>query len=70
MVERERERLLDRLGHDDAPAVVGLAGHGVDALRGWFTGYLPALVLGVVLPPAVLVVLALDRPGVGAGRRC
>ena len=62
VVERERERLLDRLGHDDAPAVVPLASHGVDALRGWFTGTLPALVLAVVLPPAVLVVLALADP--------
>ncbi|MFC5142527.1 ABC transporter transmembrane domain-containing protein, partial [Actinomycetospora rhizophila] len=62
VVERERERLLERLGHDDAPAVVPLASHGVDALRGWFTATLPALVLAVVLPPAVLVVLALADP--------
>jgi len=60
VVERERERLLARLGHEDAPEVVSLAGHGVDALRGWFTGTLPALVLAVVLPPAVLVVLAVN----------
>jgi ATP-binding cassette, subfamily C, bacterial CydCD len=59
-VERERERLLGRLGHDDAPAIVPLASHGVDALRGWFTATLPALVLAVVLPPAVLVVLAVN----------
>ncbi|WP_345382129.1 ABC transporter transmembrane domain-containing protein, partial [Actinomycetospora straminea] len=62
VVERERERLLEHLGHDDDPAIVPLAGHGVDALRGWFTGTLPALVLAVVLPPAVLVVLALADP--------
>ncbi|MEJ2865476.1 thiol reductant ABC exporter subunit CydC [Actinomycetospora flava] len=62
VVERERERLLGRLSRDDAPAVVPLASHGVDALRGWFTGTLPALVLAVVLPPAVLVVLALADP--------
>ncbi|WP_345341323.1 ABC transporter transmembrane domain-containing protein, partial [Actinomycetospora succinea] len=62
VVEAERERLLDRLSHDDAPAVVPLASHGVDALRGWFTATLPALVLAVVLPPAVLVVLALADP--------
>jgi ATP-binding cassette subfamily C protein CydCD len=47
VVERERERLLDRLARDDAPEIVGLAGHGVDALRGWFTATLPALVLAV-----------------------
>ncbi|MDD7967655.1 thiol reductant ABC exporter subunit CydC [Actinomycetospora lemnae] len=62
VVERERERLLEQLGHDDDPAIVPLAGHGVDALRAWFTGTLPALVLAVVLPPAVLVVLALADP--------
>ncbi|WP_433787019.1 thiol reductant ABC exporter subunit CydC [Actinomycetospora sp. CA-101289] len=66
VVERERERLLDRLAHDDAPEIVGLAGHGVDALRGWFTATLPALVLAVVLPPAVLVVLAVTDPASAA----
>ncbi|MHC1560140.1 thiol reductant ABC exporter subunit CydC [Actinomycetospora sp. C-140] len=62
VVDRERERLLGHLAHADAPAVVPLAAHGVDALRGWFTATLPALVLAVVLPPAVLVVLALADP--------
>ncbi|WP_345421612.1 ABC transporter transmembrane domain-containing protein, partial [Actinomycetospora chlora] len=62
VVERERERLLDRLAHDDDPRIVPLAAHGVDALRGWFTATLPALVLAVVLPPAVLVVIALADP--------
>ncbi|MEJ2885607.1 thiol reductant ABC exporter subunit CydC [Actinomycetospora aeridis] len=62
VVEQERERLLERLGHDDAPAIVPLASHGVDALRGWFTATLPALVVAVVLPPAVIAVLALADP--------
>ncbi len=62
VVERLRERLLVHLVHERAPGAVALAGHGVDALRDWFTAYLPALVLGVVLPPGVLVVLALTDP--------
>ncbi|MFI5934377.1 thiol reductant ABC exporter subunit CydC [Actinoplanes sp. NPDC051494] len=36
---------------------------GLDALRPWFSGYLPALVLGVVLPPAVLLAMASVDPG-------
>ncbi|WP_438870808.1 ABC transporter transmembrane domain-containing protein, partial [Paractinoplanes ovalisporus] len=35
---------------------------GVDALKPWFSGYLPALVLGVVLPPMVIVAMALVDP--------
>ncbi|ROP27362.1 ATP-binding cassette subfamily C protein CydCD [Couchioplanes caeruleus] len=35
---------------------------GVDALRPWFTGYLPALVLGAVLPPLVIVAMAVVDP--------
>ena len=36
---------------------------GLDALRPWFDGYLPALVLGVALPPLVIVAMALVDPG-------
>ncbi|WP_253237395.1 thiol reductant ABC exporter subunit CydC [Paractinoplanes aksuensis] len=32
---------------------------GLDALKPWFSGYLPALVLGVALPPLVIVAMAL-----------
>ncbi|GGL17103.1 thiol reductant ABC exporter subunit CydC [Mangrovihabitans endophyticus] len=35
---------------------------GLDALRPWFTGYLPALALGVLLPPLVIVVMAVVDP--------
>jgi ATP-binding cassette subfamily C protein CydCD len=35
---------------------------GLDALRPWFAGYLPALVLAVVLPPLVVLVMALVDP--------
>jgi len=35
---------------------------GLAALRPWFAGYLPALVLGVALPPLVIVVLAVVDP--------
>ncbi len=34
-----------------------LSGRGLDALDGYFTGYLPQLVLGVTVPAAVLVTL-------------
>ncbi|XVU22243.1 thiol reductant ABC exporter subunit CydC [Actinoplanes sp. CA-054009] len=33
--------------------------NGLDALRPWFSGYLPSLVLGVALPPLVIVTMAL-----------
>ncbi|WP_305784608.1 thiol reductant ABC exporter subunit CydC [Symbioplanes lichenis] len=35
---------------------------GLDALKPWFSGYLPALVLGVALPPLVLVAMFLADP--------
>jgi len=35
---------------------------GMDALRPWFAGYLPSLVLAVVLPPLVVVVMAVVDP--------
>jgi ATP-binding cassette, subfamily C, bacterial CydCD len=35
---------------------------GLDALWPWFAGYLPSLVLGVVMPPLVIVVMALVDP--------
>jgi len=35
---------------------------GLDALRPWFAGYLPALILGVALPPLVIVAMALVDP--------
>ncbi|GAA1609050.1 thiol reductant ABC exporter subunit CydC [Actinoplanes couchii] len=37
-------------------------GTGLEALRPWFSGYLPALVLGVLLPPAVVVIMAVVDP--------
>ncbi|XVV09434.1 ATP-binding cassette domain-containing protein [Actinoplanes sp. CA-131856] len=36
--------------------------NGLDALRPWFSGYLPSLVLGVALPPLVIVTMALVDP--------
>ncbi|GAB1691632.1 thiol reductant ABC exporter subunit CydC [Krasilnikovia sp. M28-CT-15] len=35
---------------------------GLDALRPWFSGYLPALVLGVALPPLVVAAIAVVDP--------
>ncbi|MCY1138532.1 thiol reductant ABC exporter subunit CydC [Actinoplanes sp. Pm04-4] len=35
---------------------------GLDALKPWFSGYLPALVLGVALPPLVIVAMAVVDP--------
>ncbi|NUR74283.1 MAG: thiol reductant ABC exporter subunit CydD [Hamadaea sp.] len=35
-----------------------LTGRGLDALDGYFTGYLPQLILGVTVPAAVLITLA------------
>ncbi|GIE36452.1 ABC transporter [Actinoplanes italicus] len=37
-------------------------GTGLDALRPWFSGYLPALVLGVLLPPLVVAIMAVADP--------
>ncbi|APE33068.1 hypothetical protein BOX37_02765 [Nocardia mangyaensis] len=36
-----------------------VVGNGLNGLRGWFTGYLPALLLACLVPPVVLVVIAL-----------
>ncbi|MDY7088404.1 MAG: ATP-binding cassette domain-containing protein [Actinomycetota bacterium] len=35
---------------------------GLDSLKPWFSGYLPALVLGVALPPLVVVAMAVVDP--------
>ncbi|MET8153330.1 thiol reductant ABC exporter subunit CydC [Actinoplanes sp. NPDC049668] len=35
---------------------------GLDSLRPWFSGYLPALVLGVALPPLVIAAMAVTDP--------
>ncbi|PWJ54101.1 ATP-binding cassette, subfamily C, CydCD [Quadrisphaera granulorum] len=35
----------------------GGAAAGLDALRPWFSGYLPSLVVGVLMPPVVVLVL-------------
>ncbi|MEU8228482.1 thiol reductant ABC exporter subunit CydC [Actinoplanes sp. NPDC048967] len=44
-----------RFGGNRLTAVLG---SGLDSLRPWFSGYLPALVLGVALPPLVIVAMA------------
>ncbi|WP_344820638.1 ABC transporter transmembrane domain-containing protein, partial [Actinoplanes cyaneus] len=41
-------------------------GTGLDSLRPWFAGYLPSLVLGVLLPPAVIAVMFLTDPASAA----
>ncbi|GAA3347946.1 hypothetical protein GCM10020358_64610 [Amorphoplanes nipponensis] len=48
-----------RFGGNRLTAVLG---SGLDALRPWFSGYLPALVLGVALPPLVIVAMAVTDP--------
>jgi ATP-binding cassette subfamily C protein CydCD len=48
-----------RFGGNRLTAVLGA---GLDALRPWFSGYLPALVLGVALPPLVIVAMARTDP--------
>lgn len=37
-------------------------GTGLDALKPWFSGYLPALALGVLLPPLVILVMSVVDP--------
>jgi ABC-type transport system involved in cytochrome bd biosynthesis fused ATPase/permease subunit len=65
-----RRSLLDRV-IERGPAWVAsygpgrlttVLGTGLEALRPWFSGYLPALVLGVVLPPLVIVIMAVVDP--------
>ncbi|MCI2240622.1 thiol reductant ABC exporter subunit CydC [Paenibacillus sp. TRM 82003] len=46
-----------------AARLTALLAQGLPALDGWFTRYLPALVPGVLLPPTVLVLLALLDTG-------
>uniref|UniRef100_UPI003D7DA693 ATP-binding cassette domain-containing protein n=1 Tax=Kineococcus sp. SYSU DK005 TaxID=3383126 RepID=UPI003D7DA693 len=46
-----------------AARLTALLVQGLPALDGWFTRYLPALVPGALLPPAVLVLLALLDTG-------
>ncbi len=65
-----RQSLLDRIvGRGPAwVAAYGpgrlstVLGTGLDVLRPWFSGYLPALVLGVLLPPLVVVIMAFVDP--------
>jgi ATP-binding cassette subfamily C protein CydCD len=65
-----RRALLDRVV-ERGPAWVAsygpgrlttVLGTGLESLRPWFSGYLPALILGVVLPPLVVVIMALADP--------
>ncbi|MBB2943686.1 ATP-binding cassette subfamily C protein CydCD [Actinoplanes lutulentus] len=37
-------------------------GTGLDALKPWFSGYLPAVALGVILPPLVILVMFVVDP--------
>ncbi|MGM7647296.1 thiol reductant ABC exporter subunit CydD [Nocardia sp. JW2] len=39
-----------------------VVGNGLGGLRGWYTGYLPALLLACLVPPIVLVVIAFHDP--------
>ncbi|AGL18097.1 thiol reductant ABC exporter subunit CydC [Actinoplanes sp. N902-109] len=48
-------------GYGSGRLIATLTG-GLDALRPWFSGYLPALVLGVALPPLVLLAMAFVDP--------
>jgi ATP-binding cassette subfamily C protein CydCD len=45
-----------------ANRLTAVLGSGLDSLRPWFSGYLPALVLGVALPPLVIVAMAVTDP--------
>ncbi len=67
LTRRAGERALE-LGPDGvqrfgAARLTALLVQGLPALDGWFTRYLPALVPGALLPPVVLVLLALLDPG-------
>ncbi|WP_433382949.1 thiol reductant ABC exporter subunit CydD [Dactylosporangium sp. CA-152071] len=48
-------------GHGSGRLVAVLGG-GIDALRPWFSGYLPSLVLGVALPPLVVAAMLFADP--------
>jgi ATP-binding cassette subfamily C protein CydCD len=45
-----------------AGRLIAVLTSGTAALRPWFSGYLPALVLGVTLPPLVILVMAVADP--------
>ncbi|MDI6104870.1 thiol reductant ABC exporter subunit CydC [Actinoplanes sp. NEAU-A12] len=65
-----RRSLLDRVvgrgpawvASYGAGRLTTVLGTGLDALRPWFSGYLPALILGVLLPPLVVVIMAVVDP--------
>ncbi|KUL40224.1 hypothetical protein ADL15_07610 [Actinoplanes awajinensis subsp. mycoplanecinus] len=78
VARRTAARVTDELRRSLLAAIVGrgpawvasygagrlttVLGAGLDSLRPWFSGYLPSLVLGVLLPPAVIIVMALVDP--------
>src|SRR5258708_16664892 len=53
-------------GIRDAAGLTQLTTAGLDSLDGYFTGYLPALILAVAVPLAVLVAIAVADPLSGA----
>jgi len=66
-LRRAMLRALPRRGpawvaHFGAGRLTAVLTNGLDALRPWFGAYLPALVLGVTLPPLVVAAIALVDP--------
>lgn len=63
-----RDQLIEAVGDRGPGWLVGqragelatLTGRGLDALDGYFTGYLPQLVFGVTVPIAVLITLTIN----------
>ncbi|MEV4351598.1 thiol reductant ABC exporter subunit CydC [Actinoplanes sp. NPDC049596] len=78
VAQRTAARVTDELRRSMLAAVLGrgpawvasfgagrltaVLSNGLEALRPWFGGYLPSLVLGVALPPLVIVTMALVDP--------